>query len=366
MYCEKCGSSISDDARFCPECGLPIEEEAIGESADPVLQNPVEAHETAGPSSDKKRRKLPFIVLGFAVIAIVAVVAVAGMGAIDAKKQQGSEIQSAVSQDDSPEQQSSQNSTGELEKQGAGQESNVGPAKEPIDDPGLSLKEMLSEQDGLFVQHEESYYPLNYLYAPGDKSSEGWRYGLKGDIKKIPADATVLKLSQGDKLITTDTPDAYYYAKVIGQGYMMSQSNENALRMGFSKDSEINGVVIGDCGGEYYERVAAILADAGTGIRYTDDFQWVSPEPTSFTLGTYSGTDFKETTIEIGIPYCVCEQSGDSSYTDRFTLAELEKTKDGYFIVDTSSLEPGTYLVGRYGAGFAISYWYDAVMLVVE
>lgn len=79
MFCTKCGQPVKENAKFCPHCGAPIPQHPA--KPEPV---PAEAKEetsempqpqTAGEDHKKKKRILPFVVLGLILAALVGGVA---------------------------------------------------------------------------------------------------------------------------------------------------------------------------------------------------------------------------------------------------------------------------------------------------
>lgn len=59
---------------------------------------------------------------------------------------------------------------------------------------------------------------------------------------------------------------------------------------------------------------------------------------TSFAFGWYEGTKWDEYDVPIDRPCCIVSRSSDAS-----VKASVEKTKEGYFVVDADGLNPGVY-----------------------
>lgn len=108
----------------------------------------------------------------------------------------------------------------------------------------------------------------------------------------------------------------------------------------------------------YFESKAAGLVGTGSYSPATeDDGAYVdhceehillrSQTPLSLPAGWYDGTDYNEGSININEPYYIFDQSIEYS-------APIEKTKDGYFIIDVSNLESGIYRIYNSGSHFII------------
>ncbi len=67
MFCEKCGKSLEGPERFCPNCGAPVPSEEAGDTA----AVPAGAQITADRPPEKKKKAIPLIVGGVAVLAAV-------------------------------------------------------------------------------------------------------------------------------------------------------------------------------------------------------------------------------------------------------------------------------------------------------
>jgi hypothetical protein len=69
MYCQKCGSIILADAKFCPKCGTNL----CGFSAEPILQTPTSVHQTPVNPRNSTLRKPVILLLAFSALMALAV-----------------------------------------------------------------------------------------------------------------------------------------------------------------------------------------------------------------------------------------------------------------------------------------------------
>lgn len=226
-------------------------------------------------------------------------------------------------------------------------------------DGGLSLDEILKKQDSIFVEHGSAYYLCQCTWCEPSgliaKSSNKYRYYIYATTDDDPGYSVTLDLSKGDRLLTTDDAKGFFAAKVIEEGYFASETSDASDAMACVKaDSEINGHVVGDIDYEKKtKRCVELLKADGYDISYDDeDSCAVSSEPISFNVGQYSGTKYVTNEYRIEDAYCLClsatDYTGNSGvYRDRFVRMPPQKTKEGYFVIDTSELSPGTWLIGN-------------------
>lgn len=161
----------------------------------------------------------------------------------------------------------------------------------------------------------------------------------------------ILERGNGDLLITTKNTSQYTLRKVSNIQYCYPAVIKEMYTSGglYWSDSympvempgrqgfvEINGVEV-----DHYEDLAQLLQPMGITASPLNEFFFsgkvlMSDTPAELTMGYYSGTKFCEETIHLD----------HSVYTlgERFTCP-VQRTKYGYFIVDTSSLEPGYYVI---------------------
>lgn len=241
------------------------------------------------------------------------------------------------------------------------QEATEGDSSSEVDDstafdaPASSLEQYPIEQIGeapisVFIDNDGTCTRLESL--PFNNTPGGGIYPLDSEFEDVQGGTfTQVSLSEGERVLTTINDQARYRA-VDEVGYF-----GGSQIVGFTPESEINGVVVGGDGISLYSNVEQILNSmnidlASTGSSDAREFYGIfnmlfSTEPTSFNLGSYQGTDWVEETVEINRPCytLVQEEEGD---------LPVEKTKEGYFIIDCSSLSPGRYMLQSGNASFLI------------
>lgn len=227
---------------------------------------------------------------------------------------------------------------------------------------GRTLDEIKNISGGLWVQRDDRYLSLELI----DLREERWwkdpetgtyydycvvsSYALPGDLgenglyaardqaemKRNVEYAPVLRLSEGDVLVTTRNLNSVSFAPVVSyEGYIYDDGHTISK----GKDSidyyeEIDGQEIKD------NEEARLAVLEGLGVRYDDTIgDYVADVPTSITGGYYSGTDWKTEAISFD------QQIFISQSSPKIELSDITKTKEGYFIIDTSELRAGAYVV---------------------
>lgn len=204
------------------------------------------------------------------------------------------------------------------------------------------------------------FYVSDYGHSVGglfsERGQEMWVDYVSGDVYPLENSDGQLKQftqvspSNGDRIITTINESAGYYP-VFDVGYYGGSSYS------VDQESEINGVTVGeiDPSSSYAERVSQILEENGIEYIKTTNSSienlmsgFYSSTETSLTFGHYSGTKWQEETIEINVPCYVF--AGYHNFID----LPVEKTKDGYFVIDYSSLDSGKYMLRSGNASFLI------------
>lgn len=190
-----------------------------------------------------------------------------------------------------------------------------------------------------FAKRGDDFYPLSWRAFNADGSctlsngSDGvifrdqyYQYDADGPIEDM--NFTVYA-STGDVLVTRNGLDEVVFRQVIDSGYTLTWNDGGR----FNYD-EINGVDISDSSSMNERKRNAL--DVLSGQYQIFGGYVASPSHDSINAGYYLGTTFYEETLYFDVPFCTCS---DVSYT-----APVQKTKNGYFIVDISGVPSGKYL----------------------
>jgi hypothetical protein len=167
--------------------------------------------------------------------------------------------------------------------------------------------------------------------------------------------------SKGEQLVLVGTEAAnraesesdiinIYTINVVGYGNYSMLNDLQADEM-----QEIQGIDLSQNGDD-----VGVINDAleGTGLSYhyysvlNDSFRYVGllvsqNQEATVTYSEYEGTQYVTTNVSMINPYYLVDWSD-------YTTVSIEKTQNGYFIVDTSSLPSGTYMVASYSGNYPI------------
>lgn len=211
----------------------------------------------------------------------------------------------------------------------------------------LSIDDVLNKRSGFFIGDDESgYIELQNSYTVVDATG-----GLI-PRKYVPAntdqgEVPTFDRSSGTQLIARSDIDLDHgecaaAVRITNEGYYSDYYFD------LNPSDEVEGVAFGETGaGEDDDsRVLDILHQVGLDVGYDEDYHWVSNAPIDIHVGRWAGADLTEFTVSIDTPYIQCEQDGNTPCGDSFTLLPTERTRDGYYTIDISSLEPGEYLIG--------------------
>lgn len=194
-------------------------------------------------------------------------------------------------------------------------------------DPIISIDEIGDyEKNSLYIENNgecqflKTSDAFDSVSAFHDGSS---LYSLPSGETRAPSEAFyTFSIGSGDRLLTT-VDDNATACPVTFTGYFGKSEITNV--------DEINGTEVTDL-----SSMEAVLNPLGI-QSYRDG--WICEKKTSFIVGKYNSTDWVEDTVEISEPFFKINLVEDS-----FDLP-LEKTKDGYFIIDCSSLTPGKWAI---------------------
>lgn len=158
-----------------------------------------------------------------------------------------------------------------------------------------------------------------------------------------------LSSENGDRLITTISADAEC-TKVTDQGFIGGTKTDE-----FVKDTEVNGVTLAtkDIKGELENilspdgiEVLSLNASPNMENHFGIANVFFSHDIETVVYGSYRGTKWVDGSFEIDIPVYIAE----TTLGKRKELPQ-EKTKDGYFVIDCSTLPKGDYIIWSGGAG---------------
>lgn len=202
-----------------------------------------------------------------------------------------------------------------------------------------------------FVKKNDKFELCNVEFAGGDTHWINGYYAydcgyadIKGDTARIPCidrmnDQLVTTL--GSSKFTLQRVDQWWYSypawvdSFRGEDYLsLGKVRLNVQEPPFSFMYEINGCT------KYWEG----LEISGVGTKHlftTRDFSdslyaLISDQIVSFEYGMYEGTKYVSHRLTLDSMFCTL----GSRY-----VCPVEKTKDGYFVIDLSMLPPGMYAV---------------------
>lgn len=209
----------------------------------------------------------------------------------------------------------------------------------------------------LTLIHEEieyDYYWQEMAYLDGKKLDQYMRYGYSDFMP------TVIDRTNGEKLIlvgdawakrseTRKTEMEFYGLSLWGYAnpYMLPFDTKlSEIEAVFGKDiSALNGD---------FDAINQVLADTSIKLHsfagippYIFEVEWECKDPffistkygETFTYGTFIGTEYVEQNVAMITPIYLRKMHEDP------TVVPIEKTKEGYMIVDISSLEKGYWLL---------------------
>ena len=204
----------------------------------------------------------------------------------------------------------------------------------------------------IFILRGEKCLPLTYdayedcSHPDGSNIKNATACVLYKDEDSESTAMPVLDLSAGDKLITRDEwqKGKMFAYPIVGTGYVENTTRDTRIH----DYSEVNGQEVGESDEKVVEALRALGVHASEGLH-----TFTSDAPISFTIGGYGGVDFIEKTVNVDKPYSLAYKeervrgyvsSSDPSEFGAATLRQ-ERTKEGYFLIDTSELTSGKYMI---------------------
>jgi hypothetical protein len=228
-----------------------------------------------------------------------------------------------------------------------------------LDDIPLST---VNDLNGIYRLNtsEETLIPLyDSVYFKRIEAFDGEDFD--GYICCMMADPVIIDQDNGNELVLVGTEAAnrakseadeikIYGIKVVGYGNYSMLNNMQADEL-----QEVQGIDLSQNNGD-----VGVINDAleGTGLSYhfynvlNDSFRYVGllvsqNQEDTVTYSEYEGTQYVTVNVAMINPYYLVEWND-------YTTVPIEKTQNGYFIVDTSSLSSGIYMVASYSGNYPI------------
>ncbi len=235
---------------------------------------------------------------------------------------------------------------------------------------GLTLEEAKNNGE-VFIKRGDLFYPITTYelkYNAYDISYyECLGYTDNTDMSKIPK----FNPSDGDILVTFEDKESYNFQNIKNHTYFFPAEISHT----FSEGLCINSIGIGTLNGEplrtngfkllatdlegynlegdnYKENIKTALKEKGAYIYYYNDPDYKGPvrekeselwdkficsdEPTTLNYNYYSGTEYCNGSFDVNS--LLFELEDDVKHS-------VEKTKDGYFIIETDSLNAGNTVI---------------------
>lgn len=154
------------------------------------------------------------------------------------------------------------------------------------------------------------------------------------------------------KYLDTDSPEyrKTRVERVVGSYFFSGEPDGEGNNHSFYID-ELNGINIE---GMNWKEVASTFENQGLFYASGNVF---STQPTQVTWGQFQGTDWVEGTLDLTVPCYVARYSYEARNSNDDSPVEpvyypYERTKNGYFVLDTSSLPAGIYYMRAYYEGY--------------
>ena len=198
-----------------------------------------------------------------------------------------------------------------------------------------------SKKGGLYVMKQDgtlySTRGVQLSFGQGSVS----RVDFSGLTLDPDSQIVTCNLAEGDQLVTFSAYTDYGFAPVTRKGYVCQgtvriQSGVKleevySVRNSTYKDlsiDELDGIPVTD-----EESLRSVVESKGATIIGSGFYQYIySDSPKTFTAGYYSGTKFIESPVSLDTNYYEFGQK---------VPVPVEKTKDGYFVVDLTSIDSG-------------------------
>ena len=222
-------------------------------------------------------------------------------------------------------------------------------------DTSVSLAQAQKKQGTYVKRGDRYYYASSYINSLGGdcykEGSDERLWHLSEECYEKSCLTTALNRPAGDELITTEYQEYWQCYPVLEDGYCSSQiygiasdgiyysyvTDTGGSASG--KHTEINGEKV-DGNAEELLALSGISVNKDFIPRLSSDRHLlIGNEGSSFSYGFWDGTVHKTKETALDYRYIIT-----GSLIDKLPI---EKTSDGYFILDTTSLEAGRYLINR-------------------
>lgn len=212
----------------------------------------------------------------------------------------------------------------------------------------LSQYEAQSEGGVYVLRNDNEFYPITGCQL---HYGAGWICSVDTFAVTRDDDSNVITLNSGDQLVTFDAVSSYEFCSAYDEGYILPIKLVNVLSDGSLEFSgggsllqcdyhsweEIEGETFSD-----FDEVEAVLKRHGARFfldtdRYGSSDRYICADSEmSLSGGYYSGTSYTESSIVMDAK-CY-------SFSETYEIPVV-RTKNGYFVIDCSSLAPGRYCI---------------------
>ena len=217
-------------------------------------------------------------------------------------------------------------------------------------DTSVSLAQAQKKQGTYVKRGDRYYYAGSYINSLGGdfykKGSDERLWHLSEECYEKSCLTTALNRPAGDELITTAYKEYWQCYPVLEDGYCSSLIYSIASDgISYSYETDKGGSAFGkhtEINGEKVDGNAEeLLALSGVSVNkdFFPQYLLTGNEGSSFSYGFWDGTVHKTKETALDYRYIIT-----GSLIDELPI---EKTSDGYFILDTTSLEAGRYLINR-------------------
>lgn len=250
-----------------------------------------------------------------------------------------------------------------VNEQGQGNDSDETPSAPTSEDSDTAstrtytLDEIHNLSASFFIMRGDSFESAESCVVERAPAAEG-NYFYPDEGADFGDAIPTLNLAEGDVLVTTSAKTEEEFYRPDSSGYF----GDAAWEIYPERLETINGQDIPDDWEKLDDTtqeafLASALSPLGITLeygRYSGNRLPVATSPTTLPYGRFVGTQYEESVVDLNIPYYHVYLGFWGDDTDQsMIVCPVEETREGYFVVDTSRLETGTYffcpsLGGRY------------------